>query len=702
MKFTPEPLHSAWQQVRKRSRSAGIDGITVDLFAGVARYQLQVLQQQLQQESYFPRPAKGFYLRKTNGGQRLIGIPTVRDRVVQRFLLGELYWPLEDVFLDCSYAYRPGRGIQMAVKHLYSYYRFGQAWIVKADIEKFFDNLCWPLLLADLEKLRLEPILRQLIAQQLGSGIVAKGQCLYPNQGVLQGAILSGALANLYLNQFDRLCLSHGFNLVRFGDDFVIACADSIQANRCLEQISVWLGSLYLKLQPEKTRIFAPDEEFVFLGYLFRDGEVFAPEPPGRGGALVPAQSAAEGNHGGIADTKNEIVQKEGNHGGIAPTSGMSFSRPATRKVPVFSGKPLACSISVKRIILPRANSEHFWREPMSTLYVTDQGAYLSIQNYQFQVYYQQELRIKVPASRVSQIILFGCCNVSHGAVSCALHQRIPILYLSQRGRYFGRMQHDGRAKVEYLTKQVSCSMNPEFVRRQAEAIVRAKLHNSRILLMRLNRRKSKDASETSVLQAVEMLEMLMESLPLAESMDALRGYEGKAATVYFQALGSLFSGPFVFEVRTKRPPTDPINSLMSLGYTLLSQNVFSFVESVGLHPNFGNLHVPRDNHAALVSDLMEEFRAQVVDSLVTYLVNKKIFVPEDFTPPDERGGVFLQPHALKKFLKHWDEKLLSETTHPHTGYKVAYRRCLELQVREYVSALMGEVEVYRPMLWDK
>ncbi|MCC3415153.1 MULTISPECIES: CRISPR-associated endonuclease Cas1 [unclassified Microcoleus] len=689
MEFTPEPLHSAWQQVRKRSRSAGIDGITVDLFAGVARYQLQVLQQQLQQECYFPRPAKGFYLRKANGGQRLIGIPTVRDRVVQRFLLGELYWPLEDVFLDCSYAYRPGRGIQMAVKHLYSYYRFGQTWIVKADIEKFFDNLCWPLLLADLEKLQLEPILRQLIAQQLESGIVVKGQCLYPNQGVLQGAILSGALANLYLNQFDRLCLSHGFNLVRFGDDFAIACADSIQANRCLEQISVWLGSLYLKLQPEKTQIFAPDQEFVFLGYLFRDGEVFAPEPP------QPPLAK-----GGLSEVVPPL--SKGGLGGVTGASGMSFFRPATRKVPVFSGKPLACSISVKRIVLPRANSEHFWREPMSTLYVTDQGAYLSIQNYQFQVYYQQELRIKVPASRVSQIILFGCCNVSHGAVSCALHQRIPILYLSQRGRYFGRMQHDGRAKVEYLTKQVSCSMNPEFVRLQAEAIVRAKLHNSRILLMRLNRRKSKDASETSVLQAVEMLEMLMESLPLAESMDALRGYEGKAATVYFQALGSLFSGPFVFEVRTKRPPTDPINSLMSLGYTLLSQNVFSFVESVGLHPNFGNLHVPRDNHAALVSDLMEEFRAQVVDSLVAYLVNKKIFVPEDFTPPDERGGVFLQPHALKKFLKHWDEKLLSETTHPHTGYKVAYRRCLELQVREYVSALMGEVEVYRPMLWDK
>ncbi|MDB9512479.1 CRISPR-associated endonuclease Cas1 [Kamptonema animale CS-326] len=669
MEFAPEPLHAAWLQVRKGSRSAGIDNITVDLFAGVARYQLQVLLWQLQQENYFPRPAKGFYLRKASGGQRLIGISTVRDRIVQRFLLDELYWPLEDVFLDCSYAYRPGRGIQMAVKHLYSYYQFGQAWVVKADIEKFFDNLCWPLLLTDLEKLQFEPILRQLIEQHLASGIVVKGQHFYPNQGVLQGGILSGALANLYLNEFDRLCLSNGFNLVRFGDDFAVACADSLQANHCLEQISSWLGSFYLKLQPEKTRIFAPDEEFTFLGYLFRNGQVFAPEPP-------------------QPTTK------------VARASGTSFSRSVTRKVPVFSGKPLACSNSVKPIVFPRANSEHFWREPMSTLYVTDQGSYLSIYNQQFQVFYQQQLQIKVPAMRVSHIILFGCCNVSHGAVSCALHRRIPLLYLSQRGRYFGRLQSDGRAKVEYLTRQIICSMNPEFVRLQAEAIVRAKLHNSRILLMRLNRRKSKNADEISVLQAVEMLEMLMESLHLADSMDALRGYEGKAATVYFQALGSLFSGPFAFAVRTKRPPTDPINSLLSLGYTLLSQNVSSFVEAMGLHTHFGNLHVPRDNHPALVSDLMEEFRAQVVDSLVAYLINSQIFIADDFTRPDERGGVFLQPHALKKFLKHWDEKLLSETTHPHTGYKVAYRRCLELQVREYVSALMGEVEVYRPMMW--
>jgi CRISPR-associated endonuclease Cas1 len=334
----------------------------------------------------------------------------------------------------------------------------------------------------------------------------------------------------------------------------------------------------------------------------------------------------------------------------------------------------------------------------MTTLYITDQGAYLSVYNQQFQVFYNRELRVKVPANRVSHIVLFGCCNLSHGAVSLALRRRIPVMYLSQKGHYFGRLYSESHAKVDYLIQQVKRSLDPDFARTQAEAIVSAKLHNSRILLLRLNQRRKIEL----VSEAIDDIARLLDLLHFAESMDALRGYEGKAATIYFQGLGSLFTGSFAFEKRTKRPPTDPINSMMSLGYTLLSQNVHSFVNLVGLHPHFGNLHVPRDNHPALVSDLMEEFRAQIVDSLVAYLVNSQIFQLDDFTQPDERNGVYLQPHALKKFLKHWEDKLLSEITHPHTNYKVSLKRCIELQVREYIACLMDEVPIYRPMRWLK
>lgn len=667
MEIPLEQLRVAWQQVRLGSRAAGIDGMTVDLFATVARHQLGALQHQLQRDTYAASPAKGFYLPKKKGGKRLVGIPTVRDRIVQRFGLDELYPHLEDCFLDCSYAYRPGRGIQMAVRHLYSYYQFQPAWVIKTDIEAFFDNICWGLLLNELEQLPLDSRLVQLLAQQIQSDIAIAGRRYNFGRGLLQGSTLSGALANLYLNKFDRRCLSNGLNLVRYGDDFAIVARDWVGANRTLESIQRWLGEIYLQLGADKTQIYSPDEAFVFLGYSFAKGEVSAPPPILRSGEWIESDSGTPRFR-------------------LKARSLISSSRP-----------PKACSL-LKPVAFPSAPLSHFWQESMTTLYITDQGSYLSVSRQQFQVFYQRELRLKVPVNRVSHIILFGCCNLSHGAVSLALRRRIPIMYLSQKGKYFGRLETEGQAKVEYLMRQVICSQNPDFIRQQAEAIVLAKIHNSRILLLRLNRRHRSEIAA----KAIEELDLLMDRLCFAENLDALRGYEGKAATLYFQALGSLWAKPFQFEKRTKRPPTDPINSMLSLGYTLLSQNVYSFVQAVGLHTHFGNLHVPRDNHPALVSDLMEEWRSQLVDSLVTYLVNSQIFTLDDFTPPDERGGVYFQPHALKKFLKHWEEKLQTELTHPHSGQKMAYRRCIELQVREYIASLMGEVKLYRPMLWEK
>lgn len=184
--------------------------------------------------------------------------------------------------------------------------------------------------------------------------------------------------------------------------------------------------------------------------------------------------------------------------------------------------------------------------------------------------------------------------------------------------------------------------------------------------------------------------------------MTVMLGYEGQAANLYFRAFATLLKGKFEFEKRTRRPPTDPVNSLLSLGYTLLSQNLHSMVETVGLHTHFGNLHLPQKHRPSLVCDLVEEFRAPIVDSLVSYLINTNIFTDEDFTPPDDRGGVYLQPDALKKFLKNWEDFLNKKVVHPHTGHKVSYRRCFELQVWEYVGCLMGERETYRPMRWEK
>lgn len=657
LQFSEQHLLTSWEMVRRGSKAAGVDGMTIDLFAGIAREQIRILQKQLQWEKYQVSPAKGFYLSKKNGGQRLIGIPTVSDRIVQRALLQAIYPKLDQVLSPVAYAYRPGYSTHLAVDHVMEFYQHQPAWVLKTDIQKFFDQLSWSLLLHYLERMKLEPSLVRLIEQQIKSGIVMNHRAISTNQGVLQGGVLSGALANLYLSDFDRRCLEAGLPLVRYGDDCLVVCPSWSAANRALTLMQGWLDDIYLTLQPEKTQIFAPDESFVFLGYHFSAGTV---EPPEQFRGTTEASKSRPGRSGG---------------------------RP-----------PQLCSIVKTPRQIRTFQPDHYWREPMTTLYVTDQGAYVKVQHKQFQVYHEDQLKISVPVNRVTHIVLFGCSNLSHGAVSLCLQHKIPVLYLSSKGRYFGQLQTTGQAQVRYLILQVQRSFDPNFVQHQARAIVLAKLHNSRILLMRLNRRRKTEVAT----QAIADLSRLIEQAALAESVESLLGYEGQGASLYFPAYATLLKGAFQFEKRTRRPPTDPVNSLLSLGYTLLSQNIHSMVEVAGLHTHFGNLHTPRENHPALVSDLIEEFRALVVDSLVAYLINSNIFKPEDFTPPDERGGVYLHPDALKKFLKHWEDRLLTEIPHPHTGHKVNHRRIFELQVWEYIACLVGDREAYRPMRWDK
>lgn len=658
MQVYAEQLTASWKLVQRGSRAAGVDGMTTDLFAGIAQEQIRQLQVQLRQEHYAASPAKGFFLAKPNGGRRLIGIPTVRDRIVQRYLLQMIYPQLEQVFSEACYAYRPGYSRHGAVEQVLSSYQHQPAWVIRGDIQQFFDNLCWAVLLNQLERLPIASTFIRLVEQQLHSGLIINGQYCRTRQGVLQGGILSGALANLYLCEFDARCLETGIHLVRYGDDFAVVCSGWMQASRILNQLTDWLNDIYLDVHSEKTRIFAPDEPFTFLGYEFCRGEAI--------------NRAIDGRQ--KQDTKAKQV------------------------TPKPHGLPKVCSIIRSTEAKLTQPIEHFWREPMTTLYVSEQGAFIRVHHHQFQVVSKdrEAVRCSVPVNQVSHIVVFGCSNLTHGAVSLALRRRIPVLYLSSDGKYFGRLITSGQAEIEYMTRQVLASQDPAFVQRQARAIIQAKIHNSRILLMRLNRRRK---TETAT-QAIEALAQLMDTISTIETIEAMLGYEGQAAALYFRAFASLLKGSFAFEQRTRRPPTDPVNSLLSLGYTLLSQNIHAMVETVGLHTHFGNLHTPRKNHPALVSDLVEEFRAPVVDSLVAYLINTNLFTPEDFTPPDERGGVYLFPDALKKFLKQWEETLQKEVTHPHTGYKVSYRRCFELQVREYIACLMGDRDTYRPMKW--
>jgi CRISPR-associated protein Cas1 len=157
-------------------------------------------------------------------------------------------------------------------------------------------------------------------------------------------------------------------------------------------------------------------------------------------------------------------------------------------------------------------------------------------------------------------------------------------------------------------------------------------------------------------------------------------------------------SSEFRFEGRNRRPPTDPVNSMLSFGYTLLFNNVLSLILTEGLHPYLGNLHRSDRSEPHLAFDLMEEFRSAIVDSLVMTLVNRRIVKPDDFQVPDSEGGVYLTDAGRRLFLKQFEVRMETLVSHPSVQARVSYRDAIQLQIRQYQRCVMN-VGQYVPFL---
>lgn len=333
----------------------------------------------------------------------------------------------------------------------------------------------------------------------------------------------------------------------------------------------------------------------------------------------------------------------------------------------------------------------------MNNLYITGTDTYLKVQDQHLLVFHPHKPCCKVAINQVKNLVLIGYCKRSDKAIHFALSRCIPVLFLDDKGNYFGRIETEERRRVKYLAHQLKRAKDIEFTKGIAESIVRAKLHNSCALLRHFSHCHPTKATQ----KALDTIALLIDNLPLADSVDLLRGYGQTATKLYFQSVGSLFAGAINFDQPIQHQPTHPINSLLNLGYTLLNQNIYALLQAVGLHSHFGNLHIHRDHHPALVADFMEEFSALLVDALVVDLVILQLFTPADFTLPDARGGVYLYPNAINKFIKYWEKTLQGEVNHLYAG-TVNYQQCLEWQVQEYLSCLLGEREFYRPFLSKK
>jgi len=263
-------MHEAAQTVIAKNGSAGIDGVSTKEFNDEYELNMRELYRQLQNGSYQPSPVLRVYIPKSDGSERPLGVPTVKDRIAQASVK-EIIEPIyEEIFCDCSYGFRPGRSQIDAVNQVEEYREQGYKWVVDADIKGFFDNIDHELLIKFIREEITDGWVLNIIKSWLTAGVMTDGIKEPTTEGTPQGGVISPLLANIYLHQMDRILVKRGYKIVRFADDFVVMTKSKRKAKRALEVIEeIVKDKLKLKLHPKKTKITNFGEGFVFLGFEF-------------------------------------------------------------------------------------------------------------------------------------------------------------------------------------------------------------------------------------------------------------------------------------------------------------------------------------------------------------------------------------------------------------------------------------------------
>ena len=349
-------------------------------------------------------------------------------------------------------------------------------------------------------------------------------------------------------------------------------------------------------------------------------------------------------------------------------------------------------------------------RDHRKPLYLNTPGMTVGKSGEVLQVKEKRKVVQSVRLRETSQVNLMGAIQVSTQAIQTLMQLEIPLLYFSGGGWFYGMTQPVGLKNIMWRIEQFRSADSPEFCLRLAKQLVDAKVRNQRTLLMRNHIQPPSDA--------IRFLKALQIEIKMADSLATLLGVEGVAARTYFQNFAGMikvtgedpalaFSGlsaeeleaksaawlTFDFEGRNRRPPRDPVNALLSLGYSLLAKDLTVACAGVGLDPYLGFYHQPRYGRAALALDLMEPFRPLVVDSAVLMAINNRMIHPGDFLQAG--NSVALTAGGRKGFIRAYEQRMDQLVTHPLFGYRVSYRRVIEIQVRLLARVLMGELKSY-------
>ncbi|MBW4575147.1 MAG: type I-D CRISPR-associated endonuclease Cas1d [Aphanothece sp. CMT-3BRIN-NPC111] len=332
----------------------------------------------------------------------------------------------------------------------------------------------------------------------------------------------------------------------------------------------------------------------------------------------------------------------------------------------------------------------------MGTVYITEPDAFIGKLDERLSVKANKQTLLDVPLIKVDGVVVLGRATVSPAAISELLERHIPLSFLTGTGKYLGRLEPEMTKNIFVRKAQWQAAGESEQAIHVVQGFVRGKLKNYRNTLLR----RERECSQLNLKSSIAHLEQAIAPIDKTTNVNSLRGLEGSGSAAYFGCFDQLIKGSeFQFEARRRRPPTDPVNALLSFGYSLLCHDVQSAVNIVGFDPYLGYLHVERYGRPSLALDLMEEFRPLIVDAVVLSAMNKRSLTPSDFTTEPLSNAVKLTKEGLRAFLRLYEQKKQSKFKHPVMGRQCTYQEALEVQARLVAKYLMGEIEKYPPLV---
>lgn len=331
----------------------------------------------------------------------------------------------------------------------------------------------------------------------------------------------------------------------------------------------------------------------------------------------------------------------------------------------------------------------------LNTLYVTNPKAYVCIENENVCVKLEGKRALSVPMHLIDSVVLFGHVTCSTPMLGICAQRGVSVVLLDERGRFAARVEGPVSGNILLRQNQYRKADDPEFSLSLSKRFIAAKITNARRVLMRQQR--DHEELRAQLEPVIADLQVAIGNVISADSLYTLRGIEGDAARSYFSVFGELVRAKddaMSFHGRNRRPPTDPVNAALSFFYVMLTREVTTACECVGLDPQMGFLHQVRPGRESLALDLIEEFRAPLVDRFVLSLVNNKQLDATDFES-DAEGAVFFTDAALRKALDAWQKEKQKEIVHPYLQEKIQVGLLPFIQAQLCARFIRGQLDDY-------